>query len=441
MTDKALAAASGTTLDRRVFRPDANATGGGPAPAVHARLDGMPVHRPWLDVDPWRWTDQDTPEDPTVYVPCTVHLTLSYEPDSVSGQVMSCTLRDWEFRINPVLCSPRPEQIAVGRIEVRPVPDDWFALRARYPWAYRPWRAYEARTAWLRTEEGVPVDEIARRLGRPPGHVTVKAARVRAWLAGTRGVLPPPLESFDDERFGAAPPTVAAQPSPTPADARDVPWWDEDVTDDPTVYVRLLLVLRRRDEPAPRSVPVSSVRLDPETLEYERAGRREHGWERVEDLAAATVLIRPFPPDQHELRERFPAAYAPWRPEDALDVLHWGRVPGRPLTPLIERLGRPRDHLDTKYERLESLAAANRRRGPRAEPAPYERYPARVDGEYLVWVFVEAAPRDVAARHGIPAETVGNTWFAARLDDGRLAALRADPDVQEVSDNARITLR
>lgn len=383
--------------------------------------------------------DQDTPEDPTVYVPCTVHLTLSNEPHPVSGQVMSCTLRDWEFTINPVLRSPHPEQIVAGRIDVRPVPDDWFALRARYPWAYRPWRDYEARTAWLWTEEGVPADEVARRLGRPPGHVAAKAARVRAWLAGC-GVLPPPLESFDDERFGSAPPAVTDRPGDALGDPRDVPWWDEDVTDDPTVYVRSLLVLQPRDEPAPRSVHVASVRLDSETLAYERAGRREHGWERVEDLAAATVLIRPFPSDRRELRERFPAAYAPWRPQDALDVLHWGRVPGRPLTPLIERLGRPREHLDTKYERLETLAAANRRRGPRAEPAPYERHTARVDGEYLVWVFVEAAPRDVVARHGILAKSVSDTWFAARLDDGQLTALRADPDVKALSDNARIIL-
>ncbi|GIF02134.1 hypothetical protein Ari01nite_95980 [Paractinoplanes rishiriensis] len=139
------AAASGVAPGSQEFSGrDADATGGGQARGVDAMLD--PVHRPWLDADPWRWMDQDTPADPTVYVPCTVHLTLSNEPDPVSGQVMSCTLREWKFRTNPVLRSPRPEQIVAGRIEVRPVPDDWFALRARYPWTYRPWRAYEART-------------------------------------------------------------------------------------------------------------------------------------------------------------------------------------------------------------------------------------------------------------------------------------------------------
>jgi hypothetical protein len=55
-------------------------------------------------------------------------------------------------------------------------------------------------------------------------------------------------------------------------------------------------------------------------------------------------------------------------------------------------------------------------------------------------VFVEAAPSDVVARHGVLAKTVGDTWFAARLDDGQLAALRGDPDVKAVSDNARIIL-
>ncbi|GIJ61225.1 hypothetical protein Vau01_087410 [Virgisporangium aurantiacum] len=98
-------------------------------------------------------------------------------------------------------------------------------------------------------------------------------------------------------------------------------------------------------------------------------------------------------------------------------------------------------HLRAKYRQLEDRARAARVPGPRAEPAPHHRHEPRVDGEYIVAVREVANPRDVAARAGVTGVRFMMNFFGGRLSDEQLAALRADPDVDYVEDNAIGRLR
>jgi hypothetical protein len=219
-------------------------------------------------------------------------------------------------------------------------------------------------------------------------------------------------------------------------------WYDEDPELDPTVHVRLVLHLRPRGQDTAIAEPVLSVQVDTRDVLYASARDGRGDQIPLTEVESGWVEIRPVPADQEHLRERYPAAYHLWQPASALQVLRWGRRRDElPVEWLVQRLHRPPAHLEAKYARLEELARAARDPGPRAEAAPHHRHEPRVDGEYLVSVFDVAAPRQVAARVGVQPKSVFDTSFCARLSDGQLAALRADPDVDYIGDNVIIKPR
>jgi len=421
----------------------------------------MAVLRPWLDArDPWRWVDHDPESDPTVFVPFLVRLEMS-EPGTRVHQSTMWTSADNDrgvyvqsMRVTPgntIGQAPGGDEggpdialagIVSGRVDIRQVPADWHQLRATYPRAYREWGAHEARELYQWVTDGLSVEDIAESLARPPQHLAEKLARVRA-LIGAAGSAPPRIESTPSGSPGPGQLNDHVATGGEQVDPPQRPWYDEDPELDATTYLRLILHLRRHGEDTATVEPVLWVDLRADVIRYRsvRDGGARHL--RFTDVAAGWVEIRPAPADQEQLRAAYPAAYRPWRPKDALQVLRSGRLHAD-LTAdrWIAGLGRPPHHLAAKYARLEELARAARSPGPRAEPAPHRRYPRRVDGEYLVVVLDVAIPREVAARVGAAnVDLMAGQLFFATLTDEQVAALRADPDVDYLEDNAIIELR
>lgn len=76
--------------------------------------------------------------------------------------------------------------------------------------------------------------------------------------------------------------------------------------------------------------------------------------------------------------------------------------------------------------------------------APHFRMPVdiRIPGSYNITVRRTSRPRTVAARAGVVPEHVFDlfNWFAADLTDAQLHALRRDPEVDHIEDDAVVTL-
>ncbi len=73
--------------------------------------------------------------------------------------------------------------------------------------------------------------------------------------------------------------------------------------------------------------------------------------------------------------------------------------------------------------------------------APHQRAPAdiRIPGHYIVDIRRSSRPRTVAARAGVVPERVFDMFnmFDAKLTDAQVLALRRDPDVNHIADDAR----
>ena len=85
-----------------------------------------------------------------------------------------------------------------------------------------------------------------------------------------------------------------------------------------------------------------------------------------------------------------------------------------------------------------------RDRAVRRQPAPYHRRIDRIEGSYLVVVRQGADPADVAARAGVTPVAVFHSIlnaFVATMTDQQREALRSDPDVDHISDDAPPTAR
>ncbi|MEU4690567.1 hypothetical protein [Actinoplanes sp. NPDC023714] len=397
----------------------------------------MPVSRPWLDArDPWRFVDNDPEPDPTVFVPYLAHLET---PDGPIHQPAMWAICGRTVFIQPGGDFPLAGVVA-GRIDIRPLPADWHRLRAAHPRAYEQWGAHEAREAYQWARDGMSAEDIADHLARPPGHITTKLARVQAVVDAT-GSAPPRIESTP---YHATLPLT--EPSDADAEQPDRPprpWFDEDPETDPTAHLRFVLHLRDDRDKTETTEPVYEVQLRTGATWYHRVRDGRHLRPRLTDLTAGGwVEIRPVPADQEQLRATYPAAYLPWSARDALLVLSAGRDEhGLTGNPRIAELGRPPEHVAAKYARLEELARAAREPGPRAELAPYHRAHPHVEGEYIVRVLNRANPRQVAERAGATDVTLLDGWFACTLTDEQREALRADPDVDYISDNAIIELR
>lgn len=417
----------------------------------------MPVSRPWLDArDPWRFVDHDLESDPTVFVP---YLARLETPDArIHEPTMWAVLDSRRVNVQPirvtsgVLPIGQPPggitggdiasaSIRSGRIDIRPVPADWHRLRARYPWAYEQWGGHEAREMYQWAEDGMSVEDIAGRLARPPEHITAKLARVRA-LVDAAGWAPPRVEYTPHDRWASSPFTEPADVGVEPAEPPPRLWYDEDPRLDPTAHLRFVLHLRRRDEETETAEPVYEVQLRKDDIWYHRVRDGRHPRPRLTDVAAGWVEIRPVPADQERLRATYPAAYRPWTAGEALLVLRSGRSTGG-LTGSrrITELGRPPEHVAAKYARLEGLARAARTLGPRAGPAPHHRDPDHIEGRYIVSVLDVAIPREVAARVGATDVTLLDGCFGCTLTDEQVEALRADPDVDYLTDDVVLHLR
>ncbi|MBG0566668.1 hypothetical protein [Actinoplanes aureus] len=421
------------------------------------RRDAMPVLRPWLDArDPWRFVDNDPESDPTVFVPYLAHLETPggqiHEPTRwaiVGARTVFIQSIRVTSGVTPIGQPPGGfpggdvplAGVESGRVDIRPVPADWHQLRARYPWAYEEWCAHEAREMYQWAEDGMSVEDIAARLARPPEHITAKLARVRA-LVDAAGWAPPRVEYTPYDRYAPSQFTEPVDPGIEQADPPPRLWYDEDPEVDPTAHLRFVLHLRRRGEQTETAEPAYEVQLRKDAIWYHRVRDGRHPRPRLTEVAAGWVEIRPVPADQERLRATYPAAYGPWRADQALLVLRAGRGRGGLTDNLrIAELGRPPDHVAAKYARLEELARAARTPGPRAEPAPHHRYPNRIEGQYIVSVLDVAIPREVAARAGATDVVLLNGCFGCTLTDEQVEALRADPDVDYISDDAVIDLR
>lgn len=415
----------------------------------------MPVLRPWLDArDPWRFVDNDLESDPTVFVPYLARIEMPggwiHEPTRwgiVNGRkvfIQSCRVSSG---VTPIGQPPGGfsggdvplSRVGPGRIDIRPVPADWHELRARYPWAYEEWCAHEAREMYQWAQDGMSVEDIAGRLARPPEHITAKLARVRP-LVDAAGWAPPRVEYTPYDRYAPSPLTESVDPGIEQADAPPRSWYDEDPEVDPTVHLRLVLHLRRRGEETETAEPVYEVQLRKDDIWYHRVRDRRQPRPRLTEVTAGWVEIRPAPADQERRRATYPAAYQPWSAHAALLVLRSGRDRGLTDSPRIAELGRPPDHVAAKYARLEELARAARTPGPRAEPAPHYRNPRHIEGRYIVNVLDAAIPREVAARVGATDVTLLDVCFGCTLTDEQVETLRADPDVDYITDDYALHL-
>ncbi|MFC7533022.1 hypothetical protein [Actinoplanes sp. GCM10030250] len=416
----------------------------------------MPVLRPWLDArDPWRFVDNDPESDPTVFVPYLVRLEMPggqiHEP-AMAAIVGARTVFIQPARVTsgvtPIGQPPGGfaggdvplAGVSSGRVDIRPVPADWHQLRARYPWAYEEWCAHEARETYQWAEDGMSVEDIAGRLARPAEHVTAKLARVRA-LVGAAGWAPPRVEYTPYDRYASSLfteplDTVTEQAAPPPRR-----WYDEDPEVDPTAHLRFVLHLRRRGEETGTAEPVYEVQLRKDAIWFHRVRDGSRLRPRLTEVTAGWVEIRPVPADQERLRATYPAAYRPWGAGEALLVLRAGRGGGLSDNLRIAELRRPPDHVAAKYARLEELARAARTPGPRAEPAPHHRDPRRIEGQYIVNVLDVAIPREVAARAGATDVALLDGCFGCTLTDEQVEALRADPDVDYITDDVVLDLR
>lgn len=417
----------------------------------------MPVLRPWMDDrDPWRFVDNDPESDPTVFVPYLACLETSGGP--IHGPTMWAILDTRTVFAQPVqvragvtpIGQPPGDLpggdiplagVVSGRVDIRPVPADWHRLRAGYPWAYEQWGAHEAREMYQWAEDGMSVVDIAGRLARPPGHVTAKLVRVRALVAAA-GWAPPRIDYTPYDRDAASPLTEPADPGSGQADPPPRLWYDEDPEADPTVHLRLVLHLRRRGARTGTAEPVHQVELRKDAIWYHRVRDGRHLRPRLTEVTGGWVEIRPVPADQERLRAEYPGAYHPWGAREALLVLRSGRGHGGLTGNLrIAELRRPPDHVAVKYARLEELARAARTPGPRAEPAPHHRIPNHIEGRYIVNVLDVAIPREVAERTGATDVVLLDGCFGCTLADEQVEAVRADPDVDYISDDAVIELR
>jgi hypothetical protein len=417
----------------------------------------VPALRPWMDErDPWRFVDHDPELDPTVHVPYLARIEMPY--GSIHEPTMWAAVDGRKVFIDPIRVASGVAPIGqplggipggdvalagvgAGRIDIRPLPADWRRLRADHPRAYEAWGAHEARAAYQWAEEGLSVEDIARRLARPPGHITEKLLRVRALVAST-GSAPPPVEHPPVDHAATGPRAEPVDRTGEQADPPPRPWYDEDPGVDPTVHLRFVLHLRRHGEETGTVEPVYEVQLRWDEIRYHRVSDRQFSRLPFADVAAGRVEIRPVPVDQERLRATYPAAYQPWSASAALLVLRAGRGSGGLTGNLrVAELGRPPEHVATKYTRLEDLARAARSPGPRAEPAPYERHPRHIEGRYIVGVLDVAIPREVAARAGATDVSLHDGCFGCSLTDEQVDALRADPDVDYIEDDVVLDLR
>ncbi|RSM46270.1 hypothetical protein DMB66_49835 [Actinoplanes sp. ATCC 53533] len=416
----------------------------------------MPVLRPWLDArDPWRFVDHDPEADPTVYVPYLARLEMPggrideptmwaiFDGRSVFIQPIRVT-----SGVTPIGQPPGGipggdvplARVGPGRVDIRPVPTDWHQLRARYPWAYETWGAHEAREMYQWAEDGMSVEDIAGRLARPPEHIAAKLARVRA-LVDAAGWAPPRVEDTPSDRYAPSLFTEPVDPGSEQADPPPRLWYDEDPEVDPTAHLRFVLHLRRRGEETETAEPVYEVQLRRDAIWYHRVRDGRQPRPRLTELAAGWVEIRPAPADQERLRATYPAAYRPWAAGEALLVLRSGRRHGLTDSLRIAELRRPPDHVAAKYARLEKLARAARTPHPRAEPAPHHRNPRHIQGKYIVSVLDVAIPQEVAARVGATNVMLLDGCFGCTLTDEQVETLRADPDVDYITDDAVLDLR
>ncbi|MCO8273694.1 hypothetical protein M1L60_24160 [Actinoplanes sp. TRM 88003] len=382
--------------------------------------------------DPWKFFDFDLVTDPTVYVPYRLKLDL-VTGDPVDVPALTVRIHGEHIAFEPEPLGSIPTTgITGGRVDIRPAPPGLKDLREQHPSAYRMWRSDEAIAVYQWVREGRAYEEIADHVGRPPEHVATKFERVEALLRAAR-TIPQPIDP------PSYPPSKIRESTTQHHDYDPAPWYGAAALDDPTVHLPCTLHLVQYGSPPTIDVsPLAGCSLTAHGFHF----TTQETWDYLEltDLVSGWVDLHPAPADLVPLREAHDGAYRAWNPEDAKQVLRWGRgEPFPDLDRLAERLSRPPAHLPRKYRHLEA-AAARIARPPRAEPAPFHRNDPRGRGDHCVVVNDVAPPAAVATRHGIePAKLMG--WgFLADLTDDQITTLRTDPDVDQIEEPGVATL-
>jgi hypothetical protein len=138
------------------------------------------THHPSYEPRPWYVEDAAT--DPTVYVPCDIHLDLGGSAIDATP-LGSCSLD--ELGIHYSSDYVRLDGLVSGRVELRPVPADRAELRETYAQAYQPWQSRDAKDVLEggRQEPETPLARLVERLSRPPEHIRAKYDRQEAAAA------------------------------------------------------------------------------------------------------------------------------------------------------------------------------------------------------------------------------------------------------------------
>ncbi|MEU4689011.1 hypothetical protein [Actinoplanes sp. NPDC023714] len=199
------------------------------APRLDAPAFGPPVVHEFASYrhedEPPPWYAASTRDDPTVYLPCTLHI-VRYGSQIDVTPPRGCELSEsgWTFATDRLREHVRLTDLVAGHVDVHPTPDDLAELREIHHEAYRPWRPADAKEVlrWGRDEEiggrksgrksgkeGGKKDEgkksegkrsegkkgrarkdrLAAHLSRPAAHLTIKQRLLEATAAE---ITPPP---------------------------------------------------------------------------------------------------------------------------------------------------------------------------------------------------------------------------------------------------------
>lgn len=152
----------------------------------------------------------------------------------------------------------------------------------------------------------------------------------------------------------------------------------------------------------------------------------------VDAVHSLHVEVRERPRDYAALRQRHSRAYDTWD-ASTIESIQWAATSGETLGTLVERTGRPPEHLVGKAHELGCEILD----GPATQKTALdERYRT---GNYLVYVGPNNRPQlnpaHVLARHNIALNNVYriSIWgFAVNLTRHQADRLEADPDVTRV---------
>jgi hypothetical protein len=137
--------------------------------------------------DPPPWYAVARGDDPTVHLPCDLHLDLAGAGAITVTPVDGCSLDEEgvEYRTDASTDRVRLGDITTGRVGIRPVPADLTRLRETYPFAYGRWPRRHAKDVLQggRQESGMPLDRLVEELSRPPEHILAKYVHLESVAA------------------------------------------------------------------------------------------------------------------------------------------------------------------------------------------------------------------------------------------------------------------